>query len=95
MYVIYLWGSMLWIILLANSPQFSTYTVCSGYQGRTSWGMHPPQYFSRGDDNAFIIPNIGRNYYAIAVNIQCQVTVGRRNGNQRAIAVSALLRLSR
>ena len=30
-------------------------------------GMHPPQYFLRGDDNAFITPNIERNCYAIAV----------------------------
>ena len=28
--------------------------------------MHPP-IFLRGDDNAFIAPNIGRNCYAIAI----------------------------
>ena len=40
-------------------------------KGTDAWayipgGMHPPQYFSRKDDNAFITSNIGRNCYAIA-----------------------------
>ena len=36
-------------------------------QGRASRGDVSPQYFSRGDDNAFITANIGRNCYAIAI----------------------------
>ena len=42
------------------------------YRRYKTKGVHPrgdasPQYFSRGDDNALITPNIGRNWYAIAI----------------------------
>ena len=56
-------------------------------------GMHP--IFLLGeDDNTFITPNIGRNCYAIAIKYSMSGEVGGGGSNQRAIAVSAPVRLS-
>ena len=61
-------GYLLW--------QFATFSMDLGYKppknylatliSGNGW-MHLPQKFLRGDDNAFITPNIGRNCYAIAI----------------------------